>query len=185
MNQRKAGVILTYSSEAVKILSGLIYTPIMLRLLGQSEYGLYQLVASVVSYLSLLSMGFASSYMRFYSRRKAENDHEGIAKLNGMFMCIFLVISLICLLCGAIMIANVTTIFGDGLTENEYMTARTLMILMIISLAITFPNSVFDCNLIAHEEFIFQKTLSLGQSVLNPFLSLPLLLLGKGSVGMV
>ena len=59
------------------------------------------------------------------------------------------------------------------------------MILMILSLSITFPNSVFDCNLTAHEEFIFQKGLGLAQSILNPFLALPLLLLGKGSVGMV
>ena len=185
MNQRKAGVILTYASEAIKILTGLIYTPVMLRLLGQSEYGLYQLVFSVVSYLSLLSMGFSSSYMRFYSRRKAENDGEGIAKLNGMFMCIFLCISAICLICGAVMIQNIEGIFGDGLTQSEYTTARTLMILMILSLSITFPNSVFDCNLTAHEEFIFQKGLGLAQSILNPFLALPLLLLGKGSVGMV
>lgn len=69
MNQRKMGVILTYTSEAIKILTGLLYTPIMLRLLGQSEYGLYQLVYSVVSYLSLLSMGFGSSYLRFYSKK--------------------------------------------------------------------------------------------------------------------
>lgn len=185
MNQRKAGVILTYASEAIKILTGLIYTPVMLRLLGQSEYGLYQLVFSVVSYLSLLSMGFSSSYMRFYSRRKAENDSEGIAKLNGMFMCIFLCISAICLICGAVMIHNIEGIFVNGLTQSEYTTARTLMILMILSLSITFPNSVFDCNLTAHEEFIFQKGLGLAQSILNPFLALPLLLLGKGSVGMV
>lgn len=54
IDQRKAGVILSYAGELVKILVSLVYTPIMLRLLGQSEYGLYQLVYSVVSYLSLL-----------------------------------------------------------------------------------------------------------------------------------
>ena len=185
MNQRKTGVVLTYISQIAKILTGLLYTPIMLRLLGKSEYGLYQLVYSVVSYLGLLSMGFGSSYMRFYSQRKAKNDIKGIEKLNGMFMFIFLCISAICIVCGFFMIINITKIFGNGLNETEYNTARALMFLMIFSLAITFPNSVFDCNLIAHEEFIFQKLLSLTQSLLNPFLALPLLLLGKGSVGIV
>ena len=88
-NQRMAGAALTYVSEAIKILTGLLYTPVMLRLLGQSEYGLYQLVYSFVSYLSLLSFGFGSSYMRFYSRYKADNDEEGIAKLNGAYLLIF------------------------------------------------------------------------------------------------
>lgn len=88
INQRKAGVLLSYAGELVKILVSLVYTPIMLRLLGQSEYGLYQLVYSVVSYLSLLSLGFGSSYLRFYSKYKAQNDEAGVAKLNGMFMII-------------------------------------------------------------------------------------------------
>ena len=96
INQRKAGVILSYAGELVKILVSLIYTPIMLRLLGQSEYGLYQLVYSVVSYLSLLSLGFGSSYLRFYSRYKAQKDEDGVARLNGMFMLIFCSISVIC-----------------------------------------------------------------------------------------
>ena len=120
MSQRKAGVILTYTSQIIKILTGLLYTPIMLRLLGQSEYGLYQLVYSVVSYLGLLSMGFGSSYVRFYSQRKAKNDNKGIEKLNGMFMGIFLCISGLCILCGIVMLYNITHIFGNGLTNREY-----------------------------------------------------------------
>ena len=89
INQKKAGVILSYVGQFAKILISIIYTPIMLRLLGQSEYGLYQLVYSVVSYLSLLSLGFSSSYMRFYSRYKAQKDEDGVARLNGMFLLIF------------------------------------------------------------------------------------------------
>ena len=185
INQRKAGVILSYLGEIVKILVNLAYTPIMLRLLGQSEYGLYQLVYSVVSYLSLLSLGFGSSYLRFYSRYRAEKDDDGVAKLNGMFMTIFCVISLICIFSGAIMIKNIRTIFGTGLTDAEYSTAKVLMGLLIINLAITFPNSVFNCSITAHEKFLFQKLLILLQNLFSPFLTLPLLILGYGSIGMV
>ena len=42
VSEKKAGVILSYTGQIVKILVNLLYTPIMLRLLGQSEYGLYQ-----------------------------------------------------------------------------------------------------------------------------------------------
>ena len=185
INQKKAGVALSYVSEIIKILSGLIYTPIMLRILGKSEYGLYQLVYSVVSYLSLLSLGFGSSYMRFYSRFKAKKDEDGIAKLNGMFMVIFLSISVICILCGSVMVVNIRSIFRKSLTDAEYETARILMMLMIVNLALTFPNSVFGCTITANERFFFQKLLIVLQNLLNPFLTLPLLLMGYGSVGMV
>lgn len=185
INQRKAGVILSYAGEIVKILVNLVYTPIMLRLLGQSEYGLYQLVYSVVSYLSLLSLGFGSSYLRFYSRYKAQNDEDGVAKLNGMFILIFCSISVICILCGTVMVRNIRTIFGTGLTESEYATAKVLMELLIINLALTFPNSVFNCSITAHEKFLFQELLILLQNLFSPFLTLPLLIMGYGSIGMV
>lgn len=185
INQRKSGVILSYLSQAIHILSGLLYTPIMLRLLGQSEYGLYQLVYSVVSYLSLLSFGFTASYMRFYSRAKAKNEQEEIGRLNGMFMLIFMIIAVICILCGTVMIGNIELIFADGLTPQEYPTARILMALMVLNLALTFPNSVFDAFTSAHEQFFFQKMLVVLQNLLNPFLALPLLIMGYGSVGMV
>lgn len=185
INQRKAGVVLSYAGEIVKILVNLIYTPIMLRLLGQSEYGLYQLVYSVVSYLSLLSLGFGSSYLRFYSRYKAQKDEDGVAKLNGMFMIIFCSISVICVLCGSVMIGNIRGIFGTGLTNAEYETAKILMGMLIINLAMTFPNSVFNCSITANEKFLFQKLLILFQNIFSPFLTLPLLIMGYGSVGMV
>ena len=185
INQRKAGVILSYTGEMVKIVVSLVYTPVMLRLLGQSEYGLYQLVYSVVSYLSLLSLGFGSSYLRFYSRYKAQKDESGVAKLNGMFILIFSSISIICIICGSIMIGNIHNIFGTGLTKQEYETARVLMGLLIINLAMTFPNSVFNCSITAHEKFFFQKLLILLQNLFSPFLTLPLLIMGYGSIGMV
>lgn len=185
VNERKTGVVLSYIGQVIKILVNLIYTPVMLRLLGQSEYGLYQLVFSVVSYLSLLSLGFGSSYLRFYSRYKVKEDEGGIARLNGMFMTIFLSISAVCILCGGIMLANIREIFGSGLTDGEYETAKVLMALMVFNLALTFPNSVFNCAITAHEKYVFQKLLVIIENICSPFLAIPLLIMGYGSVGMV
>lgn len=185
INQLKAGVILSYATQAVHILSGLIYTPIMLRLLGQSEYGLYQLVSSIVSYLSLLSLGFGSGYMRFYSRYKANDDSTGIAKLNGMFMIIFFIIALVCLLCGGIMILKADLIFGTGLTTGELYRARILMTMLVFSMAITFVNSIFKSYVTAHEKFFFQRFIEFLKMLFNPFITLPLLIMGYGSIGMV
>lgn len=185
VNQRTAGILLNYAGEAVKVLTALIYTPLMLRLLGQSEYGLYQLVSATVSYLSLLSLGFGSAYLRFYSRYAVKDDHEGVARLNGMFMLIFCVMSVLCVICGGAMAANAEWVFGAGLTAEELEKAKTLMGILVFSMALTFPNSVFNCYITAHERFVFQKVLNLLQGILNPFLALPLLLLGYGSVSVV
>ena len=185
MNQKKIGVVLTYASGAIQFLTTLLYTPVMLRLLGQSEYGLYQLVHSVVSYLGLLSLGFTAAYVRYYSLTKANGTEEDEARLNGMFMTVFLIIAGISLLCGGVMVSNIRGIFNTGLTDQEYATARILMIMMVFNLSVSFPNSVFNCIILAHECFFFQRLLLVLQNLLNPFLTLPLLLMGYGSVGMV
>jgi O-antigen/teichoic acid export membrane protein len=185
LDQRKMGVLLTYVSEAIKILTTLVYTPLMLRLLGDNEYGLYQTVSSTVAYLSLLSLGFGSAYVRYHSRYQVKHDESGIARLNGMFMLVFCAMSVICLVAGGVMIGNARAIFGDKLTAAELEQAKLLMAVLILSMAVTFPNSVFNCYVTAHEKFIFQKLLIVVQNVLNPCLTLPLLMLGYGSVAVV
>lgn len=125
-------------SEAVRIITALLYTPIMLRILGKTEYGLYQLVASTVSYLSLLNLGFTGTYTRFYIKAKKESKNAANI-VNGMFMKLFLLMSIICIICGGILIFNVEAFFGYKLSQNNFQEAKILIGILIISMALSFP----------------------------------------------
>lgn len=184
INQLKAGAMLSYISMGLGYAISIIYTPIMLRLLGQSEYGLYNLVASVVAYLGILKFGFGNAYMRYYSRFKVKDDKENIAKLNGMFLLIFSIMGLIAVLAGVFLTLNSNRIFGSELTLRELEKAQTLMFILVVNLAISFPNIVFTSHITANEQFVFQKLLQVIRTVANPFVVLPILLMGYGSVGM-
>lgn len=185
INQLKAGAVLSYISMGLGYIISIIYTPIMLRLLGQSEYGLYNLVASVVSYLGLLSFGFGSAYVRYYSRYKVNNDEKNIAKLNGMFLTVFIIIGFIALFAGGILVINTELIFGEKLTVSELSTAKVLMAIMVFNLSLSFPASVFNSYITANEEYIFQKLLQMVKVVISPLVMLPVLLMGFKSIGMV
>ena len=50
VNQLRIGIILNYVNLGLGNLIPIFYTPIMLSLLGQSEYGLYKLASSFTSY---------------------------------------------------------------------------------------------------------------------------------------
>lgn len=184
-NQRKLGIVLSYISIAANAVVQLLYTPIMIRLLGQSEYGVYTLVGSIVSYLSLFSLGFTGAYLRFYSRFSSRNDEKGVARLNGMFLTLFSLMSLAAIVCGMILIQFPTQIFGSKLTASELKTAQLLMVILVFNIALTFPSSLMDSIVSAHEQFLFQRLLTLAGIVANPFVCLPLLLLGYGSVAVV
>ncbi len=187
LNQRKMGTILQYTQMALSMVVSLAYTPVMLRILGQSEYGLYSLASSIISYLSILSLGFAASYICFYSRYKAKGDDKGIASLNGMFLSVFFVIAAVAAIAGVILSFNVGNFFtaDKGYTPSDINTARILMLFLTVNLALSFPTSLFMSYVTSQEEFVFQKLINIGKTVVAPLVTLPLLLLGYGSVGMV
>ena len=77
VNELKSGVILSYVNLGISTLIPFFYTPVMLSMLGQAEYGLYSLSQSAVSYLSLLSFGFGSTIIRYIAKcRSEENRNE-------------------------------------------------------------------------------------------------------------
>lgn len=184
-NQLKWGAMLSYIQMALGIIIGLAYTPIMIRLLGKSEYGLYNTVSSTMSMLSILSLGFNSSYIRYYSKYKKDGNEQAIYKLNGLFLIIFGIIGLIGLACGLFLSFNLQFVFDEGLTEQEYDIAKILMLLLTINLAFSFPATLFTSIISAHEKYIFLKLLGMLKTVVGPLVTIPLLLAGYRSIAMV
>lgn len=182
--QISGGIVLSFFSQIITIIVGLVYTPIMIRALGQSEYGLYQLVLSVVNYLNLMNLGFNGAYIRYYVLAKSKNDDEEVANVNGLFMKVFLVIATLCLCAGVFLYFNIR-ILGTQLTSSDYVIAKKLLIIMVINLAISFPNSLYVAFMSANERFVYQKVVGIIVNIAIPILNIPLLYLGFGSVGVV
>lgn len=185
VNQLKVGVVLSYFSRFIQLIVGIIYTPIMIRLLGQSEYGLYNIAASTIAYLGVLNFGFGSAYMRYYSRYKVKDDSEKIAVLNGMFLTIFSILGLIVVIAGLILAMNVDIIFGPSLSAQELITGKILILILVVNLAVSFPVLVFNTNIQANEKFIFKNAIQIGRQITTPLINLPILIAGYGSIGMV
>lgn len=184
MNQLKWGVLLSYLSMGLGVLVSLAYMPFMLRLLGQSEYGLYTLVASVVSYLHLLSFGFGSTYVRYYVRAVTTGAEDDGARLNGLFLLIFSAVAVVSAVLGVVLVLNVGAVFGTKLSVQELSTARVLTGLMAFGVTVSFPASVFSAFITANEKFVVQRLLQVVQVVVSPVLMLVVLMLGHRSIGM-
>ncbi len=183
--QIKIGALLSYLQMGLGVVVNLIYIPLMIRILGKAEYGLYSVVYSTVSMLSILNLGFSSSFIRYYSKYKKNDDSLGIAKVNGLFLLIFSVIGVIAFLCGLFLTGHLSLVFKDGLTAAEYGKARILMLFLTVNLTISFPMTVFTNIITAHERFIFLKSLAIVKTVCSPLLSIPLLLSGFGLISIV
>ena len=182
---RRIGIIMQYSQMAVSIIINLIYTPIMIRILGDAEYGIYSITASIISYLNIISLGFGAGYIRFYSRYRAKDNLDGIARLNGLFLLVFLFMSALSIVCGSLIAFHARAFFNETYSAEEINVAKILMIFLTLNMAFSFPMSLFTSYITSHERFIFLKTISLISTVFSPLLSVVFLFLGFGSIGMV
>lgn len=181
-SQRKTGAVLSYLNVILKIVTGLVYTPIMLRLLGENEYGVYSLCVSFMGYLTLFNAGINAAYIRFYVQAKTKNN-KSLLELNGYFLKIFLFIASLALILGLLIVYNETTIFGNKITGSEYRIIKPLLIIMTVNSVCVILNCVFDSIIIANEKFIFNKVIAILNTVLVPIIAIPLLLCGSNSTG--
>lgn len=183
MSQRKAGVIVGYANILVKNCVNLIYTPLLLHFLGQSDYGVFQMTNSTVVTLSLLSVGFTESYLRFYSQRKIHDSDNDIRRLNALYLTMYAAIAVLSLILGGLLITNVDLLFSQGLTGDQLALSRSLMVIMVGNIAVTFLSTPFDAYIMANEQFVFQQSRQLFTQLAVPVLAIAALFCGVGAVG--
>lgn len=185
VNQLKAGAALSYITILLSNVIGLLYTPFMLRMMGQSEYGLYSLVASVVAYLTVLDLGFGNAIVRYTAKFRSEGKIREQYEMFGMFFLLYIGIGMLAIAAGMILYFNVDNMFDATMSESELDKIRIMMLLMVFNIAFTFPMSIWGSIINAYENFVFQKVVGIVRVILNPIAMIIMLLMGYRAVGMV
>ena len=183
-NQRKIGAILSYVSIIASTLVQLLYTPFLISKLGQSEHGLYSLVSSIIGYLTVLDLGFGNAIVVHTAKYKATGDKKKEQKLHGMFHIIYIVIGVIAGIAGVILSLFSDRIFGETMTIEELEKMRVMLLILSFNLFITFAFSIYSSIITANEQFLFQKTMAVINTVAKPLLMIPVLFLGMKSVAL-
>lgn len=185
VNQLKAGAVLSYITIGLHNIVGLLYTPYMLRMMGQNEYGLYSLVTSVVAYLTVLDLGFGNAIVRYTAKFRAEAKTKEQYEMFGMFLVLYCAIGLVALGVGFGLYLNIDTLFGNTMSLEELGKVRIMMLLMVFNIAFTFPMSIWGAIINAYERFVFPKVINITRIVLNTVIMVVLLELGYKAVAMV
>lgn len=183
-NELKAGIVLNYINQILGNLIPLFYTPIMLSLLGKSEYGLYKLSSSVTSYLGLISIGIGSAMSRYLIKTSTEKGKDAEEKMLGLFLVIFRVIALVVCLVGSILAFNLSLFYGASLSADELIRMKKLVLLMTCNTALSFSLSPYISIATTHERFIFIQLMSILSTCVAPIVNLIVLFLGYSSIGM-
>ena len=154
---RRIGVIFSYILMAAEIFSAMLFTPFLIRSLGQSEYGVYQLVSSITSYLALLELGVSNAIVRYMAKYRANNDMQKQREVLGIAIVFFSSIAMFILLAGAVFNITFPYAFSEGLSVAEIAIARKLLVINVINVAITIGTSPYSATLDAYEQFAFTQ----------------------------
>src|SRR5699024_2412493 len=119
-------------------------------------------------------------YIRFYSIYSKDDDKESIKRMNGLYLIVFISMGVVSLILGTILTNNVNIFYNDTYSSHDIEIARILMLFLTVNMAISFPASVFTSYISAQEQFIFQKIINMGKTIISPVACIVLLYLGYG-----
>lgn len=183
--ERVIGAVLGYLGIGVSIITGFLSVSLLTRCLGQSEYGVYSLVASMVGYISIMDFGMHNVTIRYITIYKAQSDWSGQSHFLGLTVKIYFFIDLIAAIIGLGVFNSVPYIFEARLTAPEIELTQKLFLVLLINLLISMPGAVFEACLIAYEKFVYVKSLSLLKLVMKLILMSAILLTGGRSLALV
>ena len=135
--QIKRAALISYLSIGVNIIIGLLYTPWMVREIGQANYGLFTLATSFIS-LFMMDFGISGALSRYLSKFRAEQKLEEAKKILGATYSLYIVIDFIALATLSVLYLFLEDIYAE-LSQNEIALFKTLFLIVAFYNIISFP----------------------------------------------
>lgn len=178
-SQIRTGAIISYVAIFVSTLSALLYTPWMKNQIGDSHYGLYTLVGSLIA-IFMMDFGLSSSVTRFVAKYRAENDGKSINDIFGYVLKLYVVIDIIIFVALAIFYFFIDSVYVGLSVEEREVFKKVYLIFGTYSL-LAFPFTPLTGLLNAFERFIEVKLCDMFQKLFAIVL-IVVALLCKGGV---
>ena len=181
--QLKIGAIISYFAIFINIISGLVYTPWMIRMIGKSEYGIYTLASSLIT-LFLVDFGLSSATARFVSNYHAQHDEESVNCFLGLIYKFYAIIDLILFVSLTIVFFFVDSIYVK-LTPWELHQFKVVYLIAASFSLVNLPFVTLNGIMTAYEQFIQLKLADLLYRLLLVGLTVIALLCGMGLYALV
>lgn len=174
--QIKLGAFMSYAAIAFNIIAGLIYTPWMVRQIGKSDYGLFVLVTSFLTYF-VIDFGLGQAIARFIAKYRVEKNEKKVNELLGLTTKLYLLIDLLIFVALIITYFFIENIFVQ-LTAVEIAKFKVVFTIAGLFSLFSFPFSSLNGILIAYERFVLLKLCDLLNKVFTISLMVVALFLG-------
>ena len=172
-----------YLTLATELLLGLVMLPFNMRYLGMSDYGVWMLAASIVSYFPVLDLGYGIAMERFVARYRAERNVQAINEIASTAIFLFAGMGLIAFT----VMAGIAWHVGEWfqLDATRARTGSIVMLLVAAQFAIGFPFGCFGAVVNGFQRQYVNATISLTVAVAVAVVNVVVVLAGGGLVDLV
>ena len=153
----KISIIISYLSIFISIIGTFFVTPVILKNIGDSNFGLYSFCTSITSWFAILTTAVGSSYIYFANKDIKENND--CSRTNTMFIRMFvlvpsIVFSLLVLLVPLLYFSNIT-LLNYSLEDSKaiFLLFGISGVQVVVSILFNF----FHLFLISKEKFFFVR----------------------------
>lgn len=151
----KKSALISYLGLVISIVAGLLYTPWMVKQIGQSDYGLYALVSTFLTYF-IMDFGLGQAIARYIAKYRANKQEEKVNQLLGITAKLYLWISFFLFVILILVYIYIENIFQE-LSTIEVEKFKVIFLIAGLFSLISFPFSPLNGILIAYESFVFLK----------------------------
>ena len=158
-------VLMNWGATAIGMVVPFFLTPVIVRDLGSSAYGVWILAMSTVAYLNLLDLGLRTAIIRFVSRADAEHDPSAASRAIGAALWFRL---LIAAAVGVLSIA-IAWLFPHlfRIPPELGRAAQVTVLLSALGVAVTLVSGVFGAVLSAIHRFDILSSVTMVQTLLR------------------
>ncbi len=181
--QIKIGAILSYATIFFNIITGLLYTPWMIRSIGNSDYGLFTLAMSLINTFTI-DLGLGIAVQKYVSRYLAEKNQKKVDQTVGIVFKLYLTITLVLTFVFLILYFFIGKIYPE-LSVAEIKKFKGLYLIAVINCIVTFPFIPLDGLLHSYERFIESKICGFIHKAISIILTVTALLFGMGVYSLV
>lgn len=181
--QIKAGAIMSYIGIIVNMIAGMVYTPWIIRNIGQSGYGLFTLASSLIS-MFMVDFGISAAVSKFLAQYITRGENERIGNFLGIVYKLYLILDIIILAIFSVVYLNVESIYAN-LSADEIATFKVIFIIIAVYNLIAFPFITLSGILTAYEKFFQLKLCNIINKIGTVISTIIALLLGGGLFALV
>lgn len=153
--QIKLGAIMSYVAIGINILSGLVYTPWMIKSIGRENFGLYTLALSVIT-LFVFDFGLSNAITRFLAKYLAEGRQDKSDNCIGIVYRLYIIIDIMLFVILIGVFLFIPNIYKE-LTPDEIEKFKVVYSMAAIYAVVSFPFIPVNGILTAHECFFQLK----------------------------